>query len=300
VATALLHTSAGWLIALAVVAALAILSRTRSLIRDIAPLAFTLLAYREMNLFASLPHDHHLENAWIVWDRQLLAHLRPAIEFLGPPLPFYFELCYLVVYAVSLAALFLVLKYGRREQAGVLWFAYLAGTLGAYALFPYFPSDPPRVVFPGADNPTIVSLTRQLNLAIVGGYGIHSSVFPSAHVSSAFSAAWGLMKTLPHKPWIGRAMAIYAASVAIATVYGRYHYAIDAVAGLAISLLALKTWGRTRRFPVIAIVLRPNKNPRKPETPTKAPPKTWGRTRRFPIIAIVLPTPRTTPSSNKN
>lgn len=245
----LLHTTAGWLIALAVAAALAVLSRTQSIVRDIAPLAFTLLAYREMNLFASLPHDRHLENAWILWDRQLLAHLRPAIEFLGPPLPFYFELCYLVVYAVSLVALFLVLKYGRREQAGVLWLAYLAGTLGAYALFPYFPSDPPRVVFPGADNPTIVSFTRQLNLAIVGGYGIHSSVFPSAHVSSAFSAAWGLMKTLPHKPWIGRAMAIYAASVAIATVYGRYHYAIDAVAGLAISLLALPNLGTDQTFP---------------------------------------------------
>ena len=34
-------------------------------------------------------------------------------------------------------------------------------------------------------------------------------------------------------------MAAYAVSVAVATVYGRYHYAADAVAGFAVSLLAV-------------------------------------------------------------
>ncbi len=80
---------------------------------------------------------------------------------------------------------------------------------------------------------------RRLNLAIVGGYGIHSSVFPSAHVSSAFSAAWGLLLFFKEKRWTGWAMLVYAASVAVATVYGRYHYAVDAVAGFAISMPAL-------------------------------------------------------------
>jgi membrane-associated phospholipid phosphatase len=32
-------------------------------------------------------------------------------------------------------------------------------------------------------------------------------------------------------------MLAYAVSVAVATVYGRYHYAADAVAGMAISLV---------------------------------------------------------------
>ena len=34
-------------------------------------------------------------------------------------------------------------------------------------------------------------------------------------------------------------MVAYACSVAVATVYGRYHYAVDAVAGIAMSLLAV-------------------------------------------------------------
>jgi membrane-associated phospholipid phosphatase len=119
-----------------------------------------------------------------------------------------------------------------------LLFVYLLGTLLSYALFPYFPSDPPRVVFGGSDMPNVMTPLRQLNLWIVNGYGIHSSVFPSAHVSSAFSAAWALLLALPSKKRFGWGMLIYAVSVSIATVYGRYHYAADVIAGFGVSLIA--------------------------------------------------------------
>jgi membrane-associated phospholipid phosphatase len=106
-------------------------------------------------------------------------------------------------------------------------------------MFPYFPSDPPRVVFPGADLPGVVTPIRAFNLHLVGNYGIHSSVFPSAHVSMAFASAWGLICFLPERPWVGRLMLVYAISVAVATVYGRYHYAVDAAAGAVVGLVAL-------------------------------------------------------------
>jgi membrane-associated phospholipid phosphatase len=118
---------------------------------------------------------------------------------------------------------------------------YLAGTLLAYALFPYFPSDPPRTLFGGSDMPNIVTPLRQFNLWIVSGYGIHSSVFPSAHVSSAFSAGWALLWLVPHRKGFGWGMLAYAGSVAVATVYGRYHYAVDALAGFGVSAIAALT-----------------------------------------------------------
>jgi membrane-associated phospholipid phosphatase len=106
-------------------------------------------------------------------------------------------------------------------------------------MFPYFPSEPPRTAFPGADMPRVTTAIREFNLFIVGGYGIHSSVFPSAHVSSALSAAWGLLAAIPKRRWIGWSMFAYGILVAIATVYGRYHYAADGLAGIAVSLVAL-------------------------------------------------------------
>jgi membrane-associated phospholipid phosphatase len=225
------------------------LTRYFSILRDWAPIGFTLAAYREMNWFTPAVRDHHLERSWIVWDRWLLdtAHLRAAIESLGALLPSFLEISYVLVYAIapiSLTILYLNSPRDlRRQRVKIFWLAYLAGTLGAYALFPYFPSDPPRTVFAGADLPTIVTLFRRFNLAILGEYGIHSSVFPSAHVSSAFACAWGLLIAMPDRRRYGWTIAAYSTVVAIATIYGRYHFAADAVAGLSISLLAfLVVW----------------------------------------------------------
>ena len=239
-----------------IVAAILIgLTRYYSILRDWAPIGFTLAAYREMNWFTPAVRDHHLERAWIVWDRWLLddKHLRAALESLGPFLPSCLELSYVLVYAIapiSLTILFLNSpRDERRKRVNIFWFAYIAGTLTAYALFPYFPSDPPRVVFAGADLPHIVTVFRRFNLAILGKYGIHSSVFPSAHVSSAFACAWGLLIAMPDRRRYGWIVAGYAFTVAIATIYGRYHFATDAVAGLAVSFLALFAIGQGRSRP---------------------------------------------------
>jgi len=230
-----------WLLWATALAAILLLSLRKSDFREFAPALFTLAAYREMNWFTPAVFDHHLEKIWVIWDRRLLDgwHLRAVIESLGAAIPTYLELCYLFVYAVLFIGVGVLWGLRHRDRIDRFWVAYLAGTLGAYAMFPYFPSEPPRTVFATADLPRIVTAVRTLNLWLVGGYGIHSSVFPSAHVSSVFSAAWGLMATLPERPWIGRAMAFYAVCVAVATVYGRYHYAADAAAGVAVSFLAV-------------------------------------------------------------
>ena len=217
-----------------------------SMTRDWLPQLLTLFAYREMNWFTPLRRDYHLEMRWVEWDRTLLHNwgLQRAIESLGWLIPAYLELCYLLVYAVgpfAVAALYIV---HRRDLVNRVLLLYLLGTLLSYALFPYFPSEPPRSVFSSNDLPNVITPLRAVNLWMLGGYGIHSSVFPSAHVSSAFSAAWALLLFLPERKWIGRGMLIYAVSVALAVVYGRYHYAVDSVAGFGVSLAAL-TVGKT-------------------------------------------------------
>jgi membrane-associated phospholipid phosphatase len=212
-----------------------------SIARDWLGVALTLVAYREMDWFSPLAHNLRYELRWVQWDRAILygARLQRAIESTGALPPFYLELCYALVYAVGpcLVAIFYVQR--RRGLVNQAIFLYLLGTLLSYALFPYFPSGPPRIVFGGSDMPNAISPVRQFNLWIVNGYGIHSSVFPSAHVSSAFSAAWALFLFLPSKRRFGWGMLIYAVSVSAAAVYGRYHYAADAAAGFMVSLAAL-------------------------------------------------------------
>jgi membrane-associated phospholipid phosphatase len=210
-----------------------------SMMRDWVPVALILLAYREMDWFSSMPRSFDLELRWVEWDRTILYQwgLRRMVESLGALGPLYLELCYVLVYAVAPFVVAILYLQHRRERVNGTLFLYLLGTLLAYALFPYFPSDPPRVAFGGSDMPNITTAARQLNMWLTGNYGIHSSVFPSAHVSSAFSAAWALFAFLPERKRYGWGMLVYAASVAIATVDGRYHYAADAAAGMALSLV---------------------------------------------------------------
>jgi membrane-associated phospholipid phosphatase len=216
-------------------------SRLLSIARDWYPTPLMLLAYREMGWFARAHLNTSLEDAWVVWDRLALNEwgVRVVIEFLGPLLPSLLEISYSLVYTIAPFSMAMFYAAHRRQRLDSFLFVFLIGILSAYALFPYFPSEPPWTVFPGEDVPTYATPFRRLNAGLLSRWGIHTSVFPSAHVSGAFSAAFAMMRYLPEKRWVGRLLLAMAVSIATATVYGRYHYLVDALAGLTISLAAL-------------------------------------------------------------
>ncbi|HEU0141894.1 MAG TPA: phosphatase PAP2 family protein [Bryobacteraceae bacterium] len=212
-----------------------------SIVRDWYPSPLMLLAYREMGWFAPTRHDYRLEQSWIIWDRILLNDLglRTAIESLGPVIPSILELSYSLVYTMATFSVAMLYAYHKRERVDRFLTIFLFGILAAYALFPYFPSEPPRAVFPNEDLPGVLTPFRRFNLALLGGYGIHTSVFPSAHVSGAFSAAFAMFGILPEKRWVASVLLVLAVLITTATIYGRYHYAVDALAGFAISIAAV-------------------------------------------------------------
>ncbi len=217
-------------------------------IRDWYPTSLLLLAYREMGWLAPADHSYELERTWVTWDKLFLNGLgvKAAIEFLGPVLPSVLEICYTLVYSMPFIALALLYAYRRWDQVDGFLFPFALAVLSAYALFPYFPSEPPRTVFPGEDFPAYVTVFRRFNWAMLGSYGIHTSVFPSAHVSGAFSAALSLRRVLAERPWAGRGLFVLALLIATATVYGRYHYLADAAAGLAIAVTVHAATSRLR------------------------------------------------------
>jgi membrane-associated phospholipid phosphatase len=238
----------------ALIALLVALQRTRiskvmDCIRDWIPLGLTLAAFRSMELFIPAHFIHHYERIWVGWDQVLLGNwgLRHAIESLGWLIPGYLELCYLLVYGVGAYCLLILYFANHRRGIDAFYAVYLAGTLGAYALFPYFPSQPPRILYPQIDPPTVDTILRQWNLWILRNGTIHSSVFPSAHVSSAFAAAWAMFLVMPSRKRYGWGLLFYALSVSVATIYGRYHYAADAAAGIGISVAAAVIFLAVRR-----------------------------------------------------
>jgi membrane-associated phospholipid phosphatase len=208
--------------------------------RDWIPQALMIVAYKQMGWFAPATHTNHLEHEWIVWDRLLLddLHLRAIIESLGPVMPSVLELSYALVYAVPPITMGVIYALGLRKRADAILTIYLLGLFLCYAQFPFWPSEPPRAVFPGQDMPNVNTVLRTFNLWLVGNYGIHTSVFPSAHVSGAFAAAFGIAYIVPQRRRLVLTYFVYAILVAFATVYGRYHYAVDAAGGFIVGIFA--------------------------------------------------------------
>ncbi|MCZ2152204.1 MAG: phosphatase PAP2 family protein [Bryobacterales bacterium] len=215
--------------------------RWTSIVRDWLPAALVLGAYWQLDWYQSPHRMVGLEKFFLRFDQTILnqAGLHKAIESMGPVIPSVLEVAYTLLYAIpplSIAALYL---YGKRRRVDRFLFPFLLSTFCAYALLPHFPTASPRFEFPGLDLPAYSTVWRRLNEWILGRGDIDTSVFPSGHVTTAFSAAFAMMRTLPEKPAVGRILLVMAVLVATATVYGRYHYAADAMAGFAISILAL-------------------------------------------------------------
>ena len=215
--------------------------RWTSMVRDWLPAPLVLAAYWQVNWFQVNYHLEDLEQMWLGWDRHILYQLglHSAMESFGKLLPSIVELAYLLMYVIPPFALATFYILRKREKIEQYAFPFLLGTLSCYALIPHFPTGSPRVEHAGIDLPSVMTIFRQFNIWILTHGDIQTSVFPSGHVTAAFSAAFGMILALPEHPWIGRLLLSNAILILIATVYGRYHYAADGIAGLAISFTAL-------------------------------------------------------------
>jgi membrane-associated phospholipid phosphatase len=220
--------------------------------RDWIPLALLLPAYWNIDVVAAPRSSYAFEFYWIAVDRLLLNnwHVRAIIESLGPLLPLLLEFSYLILYAMPPLLLGAVYRFSGRHRADQFLFTLLAGALLAYSLLPLFPTESPRILFQRQDLPTVMTVFRRANIWVLNACDIRTSVFPSGHVTVAFSCAFAAISAIPTKPWIGRSLLLFATLVAINTLYGRYHFAIDALAGFGIAVLGYLISRRVHREPV--------------------------------------------------
>jgi hypothetical protein len=222
-----------------------------SIARDWIAALLLLIAYWSTDWPQSRP-SHRLEQALIVWDRTILDAwgLRAAIERFGAVVPIILELAYSLVYLVLPAAIVGFYIGRRRDRLDQFLFLFFCGALAAYALLPLFPSAGPRFVFTGQDLPNVDTVLRRFNLWILDHGDIKSSIFPSGHVAVCFAAACALGVSVPEKPAAAWAMFALAALVWVSTIYGRYHYAADGLASLAVTasvIGAVAAWNTARQ-----------------------------------------------------
>jgi len=205
-------------------------------VREWLALGIILAGYWMLGWLAS-PTLTGWEATFESWDHTLLNRFgfEGAVESAGTFVPSVLEVVYLLLYTIPPCCLGVIYLCGARPAVYRFLFTLLLGTFATYALLPLFPMHSPRVVYPLQDLPHLPGLARPINTWLLDHLDISTSVFPSGHVAVAFSSAFGLLHALRERPRIWITFFIVATLVYVATIYGRYHYAVDGLVSIVIS-----------------------------------------------------------------
>lgn len=233
-----------WLIAahLSLSGVVLILNRPRPpagilrVMRDWHPLALFPLLYKEVELLAPVLGDWRLTAAIPSWEAALFGgqpslYLSERLAFV--PLSEYLHFCYLsyVIVIPSVAAYWYV---SRREAAfGELLLLLSTVLLGSYLFFILLPVDSPYYLSERLGPPLSGHFFFDLVHQVSARGGARGGAFPSAHVSGAVVVS---LVAWRHQRRLAYLLIPIAVSVMIATVYGRFHYVLDSLAGAALAI----------------------------------------------------------------
>ncbi len=200
-------------------------------LRDWAPAVYIFIGYFLPGRF--FEHPAVAVEAWLAsWDRRLLGD--PQTRFASWPraLVVYLDVVYMGCF-LMLPGGFAVLAWtGHSGAADHYWTMVAGADLAAFLSLTVFQTRPPWALEPAPaldDRPV-----HRAALLFVRHGTIGANTFPSGHTAVSFAIAIALLPILPVASAIGFALAL---TIAVACVVGRYHYAVDVLAGVALALV---------------------------------------------------------------
>jgi membrane-associated phospholipid phosphatase len=138
---------------------------------------------------------------------------------------------YLSYYLILYVPAFLVWAYRPRHEFELLVFSLLLAFVAHYLFFIFFPVEGPRYRFDaptgGIENGFFYATAHR----ILESGSSRGAAFPSSHVGASAAVAVAILRITPIH---GLAMFVLTLGVATGAVYGGFHYAVDAVAGLVL------------------------------------------------------------------
>jgi membrane-associated phospholipid phosphatase len=200
-------------------------------LRQTAPLGYILAGYfLSGHLFAS---PSTATERWLqAWDRRLLGD--PLTRFTAWPrlLVAGLELVYIGCFLLIPAGAALLVVTGHAGLVDRYWTMVMGAEFAAFAPLAFIQTRPPWALErkPELADPAIHRLASQM----VQHLTIRVNTFPSGHAAGSLAVALAVIGVLP---WTGALLLALALAICVACVVGRYHYAIDVVAGAAVALV---------------------------------------------------------------
>ena len=132
--------------------------------------------------------------------------------------------CYPFMIAAAIPA-----SLASRDALAWHWTLVLSAELACYVTLPWLQARPPRAIRASHDG-----ALRRFNTAFMDRFSVRATTIPSGHVAGPIAATLSAWMIAPEwGPWLLAG----ALMISAATVIGRYHYAIDAVLGLATGII---------------------------------------------------------------
>jgi membrane-associated phospholipid phosphatase len=100
------------------------------------------------------------------------------------------------------------------------------------------------VLFNDVPTPPVPTRLRHLNPWVLDRFSLQVRLFPNVHTVAVPAMA---LEVRAYMSRLGILFCIAALSVAVATVYGRYHYAAAAVAGALVGVAPFVVFSRIHR-----------------------------------------------------
>ena len=208
--------------------------------RNWYPIIYVTLCYREMALI--IPAIRHSDaDRWLADVDFQFWHANPTIwleRIYNPALTEYLQIVYtLFVPAVILVGVLLWLKT-RYAEFQYYTFLIATGFLVSYVGYLMVPARGPRFLLKSLEHAPLQGLWLFHNLqsTLDRLESAHYDCFPSGHTELTILACWGTRQI--SNP-VFRIYFAYTLSIIFATVYLRYHYTVDVLAGIATALILI-------------------------------------------------------------
>jgi membrane-associated phospholipid phosphatase len=197
------------------------------------------LLYGELDTLSGLAGGRTYDAQIVSWEKSLFGDPIPA-EWFSQALPFLplselLHFCYLSFYPMLIFLAVRMYCLGHKKLQAYLWCSHCA-YLTAYLIQMRFPVQGPRPLMPPLDESLQGPFWRLCHY-LMGRGASGAAAFPSGHVTFACSialAAWHW----DHKAY--RLLAPMCCGMALATIYGRFHYAVDVLVGAFIGWICME------------------------------------------------------------
>ena len=220
------------IVALAVAAARLPSSRLLQFARHWYPLPLYISLFEELNSLVHAIFPGWLDGWFVAFDHALTG-VHPSVwlaQFASPSLNDFMQFTYMT-YFLNLIML-PALLYAKDDRRA-FWAVMVSTAMAHYTVYfiaVLLPVESPYYSLAALDS---VRLTGGLSTHLIGlieRFGrVHGAAFPSAHVAGSMVA---ILASWRYRRWLFWVCLPFFMCMCVATVYGRYHYVADVLAGL--------------------------------------------------------------------